>query len=92
MQDYCELPDIHTTHITRFQLGFGKASTANRQYAQKRCKTLCFNVTGGHIETLIKRDDFGRPASYLPRQTVVHSEPPRSGTVNMRFLCATSFG
>ena len=37
-----------------------------------------FNVTGGHIETLIKRGGFGRPGKQLPCETLVGSDPRRA--------------
>ena len=79
-------------HVTRYQLSFGQPDTANQQHAQKRYKTNVLTVIGYHSQTLIKTLCFWTSRKLSPPPNAGPLGPPRSGTVNMRFSGATSFG
>ena len=65
-------------YVTRYLLGSQSATHHFCKVLKNVGKTNVFNVTAGHIETLIKRGVFGRPGNYLPAKQWPARRPRRA--------------
>ena len=86
------LPLSTCRHVTRYLLGPEASEQKTGDMLKNSGKSRVLNVTGDHIENLIKTSGFLTPGRGSACEMLVGLNPPQSGTGNMRFPGATSFG